>query len=64
MEDEVGSMTAADPRFLPVPVTPAVGPAVGPVSAPRRGMSRWIVLGAGALIGLVAGRLSKREPDE
>ena len=60
LEDEVEPMAMADPRFLPVPVTPAVGPA----QAPRRGMSRWVVLGAGALIGVVAGRLTKRVDDD
>lgn len=60
LDDEVGPITAADPRFLPVPTTSPPGPA----SAPRRGLSRWIVLGGGALIGLVLGRLSKRDDDE
>jgi len=27
-------------------------------------MSRWVVLGAGALIGVVAGRLTKRVDDD
>ena len=59
LEDEVGSETIADPRFLPVVVAPAVRPA----PAPKQGPSRWLVLGAGAIIGLVAGRLSRRRDD-
>ena len=59
LEDEVGSETIADPRFLPVVVAPAVRPA----PAPRQGPSRWLVLGVGAIIGLVAGRLSRRRDD-
>ncbi|MDQ3689748.1 MAG: YihY/virulence factor BrkB family protein [Chloroflexota bacterium] len=59
LEDHVGPLAAADPRFLPVVVAPAVRPA----PAPGRGPSRWLVLGAGAIIGLVAGRLSRRDDD-
>jgi len=59
LEDEVGPIVAADPRFLPVVVgAPPPGPA--PVIR-KRGISRWVVLGAGALIGLIVGRLSKRD---
>jgi membrane protein len=60
LEDELGPITAADPRLLPVPVPLPPGPA----SASKRGISRWIVLGAGALLGIVAGRLSRRSDDE
>lgn len=59
LEDEVGRIAAADPRFLPVPVDPPPGPA----AAPKRGIPRWVVLLGGGLIGLVAGRLSKRDDD-
>ncbi len=59
LEDEIGPITEADPRLLPV----AVDMPPGPAAAPRRGISRWVVLGGGALIGLVAGRLSKRDED-
>jgi membrane protein len=59
LEDELGPIRPADPRLLPVP---AEQPPV-PAPKPRRGVSRWAVLAAGALIGLVAGRLSKRDDD-
>jgi len=59
LEDEVGPIAAADPRLLPVTIDMPPGPA----GAPRRGISRWVVLAGGALIGLVAGRLSKRDDD-
>ncbi|MBA2265212.1 MAG: YihY/virulence factor BrkB family protein [Chloroflexi bacterium] len=61
LEDEVGPTMVADPRFLPVMVAQAVRPA--PAPAPRRGVSRWIVLGLGAAVGLVVGRLSRRNDD-
>lgn len=59
LEDEIGPIAEADPRLLPVVVDMPPGPA----AAPRRGISRWVVLAGGALIGLVAGRLSKRDED-
>ena len=59
LEDEVGQIAAADPRFLPVPVDPAPGAA----APAKRGIPRWAVLIGGGLIGLVAGRLSKRDDD-
>lgn len=56
LEDELGVIDAADPRFLPVSVeTPPGAP-----PAARRGLPRAAVLAAGALIGLVIGRLTKR----
>jgi len=59
VDDELGLITAADPRLLPVPTEQPPGPA----PRPRRGISRWAVLAGGALIGLVAGRLSRRDDD-
>jgi membrane protein len=59
LEDEVGPVAAADPRLLPVVIDMPPGPA----PPPRRGIPRWVVLAGGALIGLVAGRLSKRDED-
>src|SRR3990170_2887131 len=59
LDDELGPITAADPRLLPVPVSPAPGPA----SPPKRGLPRLAVLAGGALIGVVIGRITKREDD-
>jgi len=59
LEDEVGPLAAADPRFLPVTLDPPPGPA-GP---PKRVIPRWAIFLGGGLIGLVAGRLSKRDDD-
>ncbi len=56
LEDEPVTLEA-DPRLLPVVTTPPVTPA----PAPRRGISRWVVLGVGAVVGLVVGRVTKRD---
>jgi membrane protein len=60
LDTEAGRISAADPRLLPVPTEPAPRPADAP---PRRGWPRWAWVAGGALIGLVAGRLSKRDED-
>lgn len=60
LDHEVGMITAADPRFLPMPVEPAPEPA----APARRGLPRVAVLAGGALIGVVIGRLTKRGEDE
>jgi len=57
LEHELGAITTADPRFLPVPVDLPPGPAPAPR---RRGVS-LLAVGAAAAIGLVLGRLSKRD---
>jgi membrane protein len=57
LDDELGPITAADPRLLPVLVEPAPGPA----APPKRGLPKPILLAGGALVGLVIGRLTKRE---
>ena len=57
LDDELGPITAADPRLLPVPVDAPPGPA----APPKRGMPRPILLAGGAVIGLVIGRLTKRD---
>ncbi len=59
LDDEVGLIAAADPRFLPVVVEPAPGPA----GAPRRGLPRAVLVVGGALVGVVIGRLTKRDDD-
>jgi membrane protein len=60
VDDEIGRIDAADPRFLPVPVA---SPA-GPVDVPRGGLPRWIPLVGAAVAGLVLGRLTKRSDDD
>ena len=57
MDDELGRITAADPRLLPVPVEAPPGPA----APPRRGLPKPILLAGGAVVGLVIGRLTKRD---
>jgi membrane protein len=59
LDDELGLIAAADPRFLPV----ALEPALGPASPPRRGIRRWVPLAGAALVGLVVGRLTKGDDD-
>jgi membrane protein len=59
LEDELGRIAAADPRFLPVPVEVPPGPA----HAPRSRLPRVLLIGGGALVGLVIGRLTKRDDD-
>ena len=61
VDDEIGNIAAADPRFLPVPVEPPARPAT---SAPRRGLPRVAWLGAAAVAGLLIGRLTKRSDDD
>ena len=60
LDDELGLITAADPRFLPVPVPD--GPP-GPAPAPRRGLPGWVAMAGAAAAGLVIGRLTKRDED-
>lgn len=61
VDDEMGQLGVAGPLLLPVPVEPPPGP----VAAPRRrGLPRVVVLAGGALIGVVIGRLTKRDDDE
>ena len=61
LDSELGPITVANPRLLPVVVNPAPGPA----TAPRRGgLPRPLVLLGGALAGVVIGRLTKRGEDD
>jgi uncharacterized BrkB/YihY/UPF0761 family membrane protein len=59
LDDEVGPIQAADPRLLPVPVEAPPAPA-GPS---KRGIPRPLVLAGGALIGVIIGRVTKRDDD-
>ncbi len=61
VDDEVGNLTAADPRFLPVVVEAAPRPAG---SAPRRGLPKPAWLAAAAAAGLIIGQLTKRGDDD
>ena len=60
LDDELGLITAADPRLLPVAAEPP------PVSAepPKRGLPRPVALIGAAVAGLVIGRLTKRDEDD
>jgi hypothetical protein len=60
LDDELGLIAAANPRFLPVVADAPPAPASGP----RRGLPRPVVAVAGALIGVVIGRLTKRDEDD
>ena len=60
LDDEVGVITTADPRLLPVPTQPAPHPA----PPPRRGLPTPVLVGVAALVGLVIGRLTKRDDEE
>ena len=57
LDDELGPITAADPRLLPVPVESPPGPA----APQKRGLPRPILLAGGAVVGLIIGRLTKRD---
>lgn len=62
VDDEVMAqgISQADPRFLPV-LTDA--PPAPPSSVPGRALPRLVVLAGGALIGVVIGRITKREDE-
>jgi membrane protein len=59
LDDEVGTIAAADPRLLPAVVEMPPGPA----AAPRRGLPRWVVVGGAALAGVLIGRVTKGDDD-
>jgi membrane protein len=60
LDDEVGRVAVADPRYLPA----VSGPVAEPAPATRRGLPRLAVLAGGAVIGVVIGRITKRGEDE
>ncbi len=57
IDDDVGHLDRADPRLLPVPANPLPAPA--PASVQRK--IRWVPVGLAAVLGVIAGRLSKRD---
>jgi membrane protein len=59
LDDELGLIAAADPRFLPVAID--VPPAPPPLRG--RGIRRWVLLGGAALVGLIVGRMTKGGED-
>jgi membrane protein len=66
LDSEIGEPAAADPRLLPVPVAPALAPAPRPDEASAQGIPRpLLVVGAAVagLVGVVIGRLSKRDEE-
>ena len=56
LDHELGRIDAADPRLLPVPIEVPASP-----PPPRRGLPRAVGLAAAALIGVVIGRITKRD---
>ena len=58
MDLELGPITSANPRLLPVVVDPAPSPAPPPR---KGGLPRPLVLVGAALLGVVIGRLTKRD---
>jgi membrane protein len=57
IDDEVGRIAQADPRLLPVVVDPVATPA----PQPRLGRVRWAIVAVAGLLGVLVGRLSKRD---
>ena len=57
IDDDIGHLERADPRLLPVPADPLPAPAPGSA----QGKIRWVPVGLAALLGVIAGRLSKRD---
>lgn len=61
LEDEVVHGTlAADPRLVPVPVAQ---PPTEPLPPARRRLPGWLLVMGGAVAGVVAGRLTRRDED-
>jgi membrane protein len=60
LDDELGLITAADPRLLPVSTEPTPAPA----APPKRDLPRPVALIGAAVAGLVIGRLTKRDEEE
>jgi membrane protein len=61
VDDEVGRVVPADPRFLPVPVEE---PPRAAARGGRGGLPKPVWLGAAAAAGLLIGRFTKRSDDD
>jgi membrane protein len=61
LEDEAASIREADPRFLPVPTETPPRPAAPPTGG--GGLRRLAVIIGAALVGIVVGRVTKREDE-
>jgi membrane protein len=57
VDDEIGAIRVADPRLLPVPTEALPAPARPSV----RGRLRWVPLAVAGLLGVIIGRISKRD---
>jgi membrane protein len=62
IEDEMPHAMQADPRYLPVSTGIGAVPEEAPAGI-RRGVPRWVFIAGAAAVGLVAGRLSKRDDE-
>jgi membrane protein len=60
LEDEAAAITEANPRLLPVPVDPVPAPAPAPA---RVGRVRWALVGLAGLVGVIVGRITKRDDE-
>jgi membrane protein len=58
LEDEAAAIAEANPRLLPVPVDPVPAPAPTPA---RVGRVRWALVGLAGLVGVIVGRITKRD---
>lgn len=61
LDDELGMIAEADPRYLPVPERERPPDAPPPVR--RRGVRAWVAPIAAGVIGIVVGRITKRDED-
>jgi membrane protein len=60
LDDEVGAIAAADPRFLPV----ALDAPTGPATPARRGLPKPVWLGLAVVAGALVGRRLTKRSDE
>ena len=62
MDAELEPISSADPRFLPVPQPMPPGPAA-PSTRRRRGLPGWLTMLGATVVGVVVGRITKRDDD-